>query len=199
MTEVFRKYGAGFADGRPEDKEPIACVVSHPDAGGPCRREAIGEVWSLPFCKVHGREAELAAQDEMATSLEGIFTGLGAVERERHDRNEEVLRIIKEAATTPGSDTLAHVKAIAAAYPPEELEANTDPDTLRYDYGGTGMDNPHDWWCEAQLMVCRFMRQAHDRGLAGLLTDPEYARERATVQRALADRYMDLQHGPARI
>ena len=153
MTEVFRKYGAGFADGRPEDKEPIACVVSHPDAGGTCRREAIGEVWSLPFCKVHGREAELAAQDEMATSLEGIFTGLGAVERERHDRNEEVLRIIKEAAKTPGSDT------------------------LRYDYGGTGMDNPHDWWCEAQLMVCRFMRQAHDRGLAGLLTDPEYARE----------------------
>lgn len=199
MTEVFRKY----PETTPveERKGSPVCVVSHPDAGGECGRPAIGEVWSLPFCRLHGREAELAAAEEMGSSLEGIFAGLVAIEQERHDRNEKAVRIIKEVVKTSSeaADTLAHAEAIAAAYPPEELEANTDPDTLRYDYGSMGMDNPHDWWCEAQIMVCRFMRQAHDRGLAGLLTDLEYARERATVQRLLADRYMDRQYGPAKL
>ncbi len=201
MTEVFRKYPETTP--AEERKGSPACVVSHPDAGGPCWREAIGEVWGLPFCGLHGREAELAAADEMASSLEGIFAGLVCVESERHDRNERVVRIIEEAARedAPGEAVggLAHEEAIAAAYPPEELEEGTDPDTLRYDYERTGEDSPHDWWCEAQIMACRFMRQAHDRGLAGLLTDLEYVRERATVQRLLASRYMDRQHGSARI
>ena len=36
-------------------------------------------------------------------------------------------------------------------------------------------------------MTCRFMRQAHDQGLAGLLRDlEEYVRERAPAQRVLA-------------
>jgi hypothetical protein len=77
-----------------------------------------------------------------------------------------------------------------AAYPPEELASNTDADTLAYDYerGFASEDGPNDWWSEAQLVACRFMRQAHDRGLAGLLRDLEYVRERATVQRVLAKR-----------
>jgi hypothetical protein len=201
MEEVFRKY----PETTPveERKGSPVCIVSHPDAGGPCQREAIGEVWSLPFCASHGREAELAAQDEMASSLEGIFTGLVALERDRHDPNEIALRIIKEAASeaapSEAADIPAHEAAIATAYPPEELEANTDPETLRYDYEQMGMDNPHDWWCEAQIMACRFMRQAHDQGLAGVVRDLEYVRERATVQRLLASRYMDRQYGPARI
>ncbi len=190
MTEVFRKYGPGPG-------ENPACVVSHPDAGGPCEREAIGEVWSLPFCEAHGREAELAVAHEMATSLEGIFTGLAAVEQERHDRNETAVKIIEKAAHDLGFDTLAHEEAMAQAYPPEELEVNTDPDTLRYDYERIGEEGPYDWWCGAQLMACRFMRQAHDQGLAGLLRDLEYVRERATVQRLLAGRYMDRQHEPS--
>jgi hypothetical protein len=197
MEEVFRKYPETTP--AEERKGPPVCVVSHPDAGGECGRPAIGEVWSLPFCASHGREAELAAADEMKSSLEGIFAGLLAVEQERRDRNEMALRIIKEAAKTPDSDTLAHEEAMATAYPPEELGEGTDPDTLRYDYEQTGLDNPHDWWCEAQIMACRFMRQAHDQGLAGLLKDLEYVRERATVQRLLAGRYMDRKYGPARI
>jgi hypothetical protein len=35
------------------------------------------------------------------------------------------------------------------------------------------------------------MRQAHDRGLSGLLRDLEYVRERAAVQRVLAKRDLD--------
>jgi hypothetical protein len=141
---------------------------------------------------MHGKEAELAAREEMATDLEGIFTGLVALESERHDRNETAVEIIAGFASAHGLDfdTLAHEEAMLAAYSPEELAANTDPDTLRYDYerGFASEDGPHDWWSGAQLMACRFMRQAHDRGLAGLLRELEYVRERATVQRVLAKR-----------
>jgi hypothetical protein len=49
----------------------------------------------LPFCELHGREAELAAREVMAASLEGIFTGMGAVEQER---NETAVEIIEKAA-----------------------------------------------------------------------------------------------------
>jgi hypothetical protein len=201
MTEVFRKYPETTPSETEERKGSPVCVVSHPDAGGPCERPAIGEVWSLPFCELHGREAELAARDEMASSLEGIFTGLQALEQERHDRNETAVRIIEEAISEAGitSDTAAHEEAMALAYPPEELEANTHPATLTYDYEDHGRDSPHDWWCEAQLMACRSMRQAHDRGLSGLLEELELARERATVQRLLAARYMDLRYEHARI
>jgi len=199
MTEVFRKYLEATPGEAEERKGSPVCIVSHPDAfaeRGPCQREAIGEVWSLPFCGLHGREAELAARDEMGISLEGIFSGLVALEQERHDRNERAVRIIEEAACSKATrrfdtDSLAHGEAIVAAYPPEELEQNTDPDTLRYDYEHMGMDTPYEWWWDAQLMACRFMRQAHDQGLAGFLKDLEYVRERATVQRLLAGRYLE--------
>src|SRR5215210_2654007 len=112
MEEVFRKY----PETTPPEKRkgsPV-CVVSHPDAGGECGRAAIGEVWSLPFCELHGREAELAAHDEMASSLEGIFTGLRAIEQERHDRNETAVEIIEEAVREAGitSDTRALEEAM---------------------------------------------------------------------------------------
>ena len=84
------------------------------------------------------------------------------------------------------------LKAMVAAYPPEELEENTDADTLRFEYmERDGMDGPYDWWSEARFLSCRFMRQAHERGLSGLLNDLEYARERAAVQRVLAERDLD--------
>ena len=42
-----------------------SCVVSHPDADGVCQRPATRTVWHLPFCEVHGEEAELAARTEL--------------------------------------------------------------------------------------------------------------------------------------
>ena len=91
MTEVFRKYGGG--EPRPDDKAPIACTVRHPEAGGQCEREAIGEVWSLPFCEVHGKEAEMAYMEEYE---ETIGYGLDML------RDEELLKdleLIRERAT----------------------------------------------------------------------------------------------------
>src|SRR5688572_16726032 len=130
MKEVFTKYGPGTH----REEENSACVVSHPDAGGECNRPTIGEVWSLPFCELHGREAELAAREEMATSLEGIFNGLVAVEHQRHDHNKIAVEILKAPAGSAythlsADDMRAHEAAMLAAYPPDELEGNTDADT----------------------------------------------------------------------
>jgi hypothetical protein len=82
------------------------------------------------------------------------------------------------------------------AYPPEDHEGNTDPDTLSFDYGRHGSDTPHDWWCEARSLLVRFMRQAADRGVP-LVAELEYLRERATVQELLAERDMDRRCGPS--
>jgi hypothetical protein len=132
MKEVFRKYGAG--EERPEDKEPIACVVRHRDAGGPCRREAIGEVWGLPFCEPHGREAELAAKTEIMETVERELQVLADAERERFTTNSYVLDVFKAAKAPYEVDMSIHDAAIARAYPPDELEANTAAETLGFDY-----------------------------------------------------------------
>ena len=131
--------------------------------------------------------------------VENELSTLIGAEKQRFDTNWPLVEALASADVPSDVPYLPHEEAMVAAYPPEELEANTDPDTLGYDYERTGEDNPYDWWSAAQLMACRFMRQAHDQGLAGLLKDLEYVRERATVQRLLAGRYIARQHGPARI
>jgi hypothetical protein len=187
----------GYAEYNPqtpveERKGAPQCVVSHPDSGGVCAEAAVMEVWSLPFCRRHGDEAKLAALDEITMSLDGIFRGLADAEQQRYDRNEAAAKMLEENTPTLDFDAGELEKAMVAAYPPEELEDGTDADTLRFDYIERGiMDGPYDWWCDAQLLSCRFMRQAYDRGLSGLLQDLEYARERATVQRVLAKRNLD--------
>jgi hypothetical protein len=194
MNEESLLRAIGYAEYNPqtpaeERKGEPRCVVSHPDAGGACGEPAVMEVWGLPFCRRHGEEAKLAAFDEMTISLDGIFGGLATAERERYDRNISATEMLDDMACSLRIDTPDLEEAMVAAYPPEELEDATDADTLRFDYTERGlMDGPYDWWSEAQLLSCRFMRQAHDRGLSGLLKDLEYARERATVQRALAKR-----------
>src|SRR3954452_18615350 len=63
------------------------CVVSHPDAGGPCQEPAIGTVWNLCFCRAHFVDAEAAALGEIYEDAEralGLFAGM---ENERHHTN----------------------------------------------------------------------------------------------------------------
>ena len=98
---------------------------------------------------------------------------LAVGEHERHDRNETAVGMLKGMVRTLRFDTSPQHAAMVAAYPPEELEENTDADTLRFEYmERDGMDGPYDWWSEARFLSCRFMRQAHERGLSGLLKDP---------------------------
>ncbi len=188
MKEVFRKYGDGGAGAA--HVESIACVVRHPDAGGQCEREAVGEVWSLPFCEIHGREAELAYMAEASESVGVELEALFDAERKRHDANRPLIEALDSATKPVEVDFRAHEPAMLEAYPPDDLESNTDPDTLSFDYERYGRDTPHDWWCESREMVARFMRQASDRGVP-IVEDLEYLRERATVQELLANRDLD--------
>jgi hypothetical protein len=87
MTERALGIARGFAAG--ED-----CVVSHPDAGGPCGRPATGMVWNLPFCEIHGREAEAAALEELAEDAEMALQGLEDAEKGRAETNPAVVRAL---------------------------------------------------------------------------------------------------------
>lgn len=164
------------------------CVVSHPDAGGQCEREAAMTVWTLSFCELHGREAELSAVEEFVEDVETELEVLIDAEKARPQPNLALVRAL-EWAEVPGRGGGAvehHTEALRVAYPP--VEGRIHPDTLIYDYGDpTGDelrdgDGPHDWWNEAHWVATRAMRMAHDRGLAGLLKDLEYVRERAAAQ-----------------
>ncbi len=187
MREVFRKYPETTP--KEERKGSPVCVVSHPDAGGPCGRPAVGEVWGLSFCELHGREAEMSAKEEIAYATDTELQILADSELERPATNHYVLEILQAAKVPYEVDYAAHAEARLAAYPPDELEAHTDRDTLRFDYDRDyAGDGPVDWWSDGVIALCRFLREAHDRGLPGLVADLEYLRERATVQVVLADR-----------
>lgn len=43
------------------------CVVSYPE---PCSEAAEVEVWGLSFCKAHGREAQIAADEELMVGVD---------------------------------------------------------------------------------------------------------------------------------
>lgn len=188
MTEVFTRYGDGGP--RPDHVAPKACTVRHPDAGGQCPREAIGEVWALPFCEVHGREAELAYRDELAQTNGLEFEALWDAEMKRIRPNWSVMEALEEASAKAAAvDHRVLKAAMEAAYPPEELAANIDPDISRYDYERYDGDTPVEWWTEARILAVRFMRQAQS---VPILEDLELVRERATVQQLLAERDSDL-------
>jgi hypothetical protein len=200
MTEVFRRY----PEATPEEarKGSARCAVSHPDAGGPCDRPAVGEVWSIPFCEAHGREAEAAARLEAAEETGRELQILADAEAERLHRCAHVLEALR-AASVPGLDAFhdrEHEAAAREAYPPADLEDRTDPDTLAFDYERNyDGDGPHDWWSEARELIVRFMREAHGAGLAFLLEDLEALRERATVQELLAERDWEIRYAAPRM
>ncbi len=193
MIEVFRKYGDGPG-------ESPACVVSHPDAGGPCPRPAIGEVWGLPFCELHGKEAELAAKFEIEETTSRELQVLADAEYERFTTNDYLLGVLKAARAPFDVDPYIYDAAAASAYPPDELEDHMDPGTAGFnyerDYPG---DGPVDWWNEAWMLLCRFMREADDRGLLTTLPELEALRERAVVQMLLAERDYERRYAAPRL
>jgi len=194
MTEVFSRYGDG--EPRPDHVAPISCIVSHPDAGGQCEREAVGEVWALPFCEVHGHEAALAYRDEINQTVSVEFDALRDAEAQRLGTDDALLDALASAAAPPAVDYTIHEAAMEEAYSPEDLEGNTDPDILRFDYEIHGRDTPYDWWCESRIMAVRLMRQAT---AVPIIKELELVRERATVQQLLASRDMDRRSEPARV
>ncbi len=145
----------------------------------------------MPFCEVHGREAELAYLYERNEAVESKLEAIVDAENKRLDRDEDVLAALGEAAIPPRVDHAARKKAMMDAYPPDELAGNTDPDILAFDYSDLLAGTLYDWWCEARTMVVGFMRQAAQSSGYELMRDLELLRERATVQQVLASRDLD--------
>jgi len=75
----------------------------------------------------------------------------------------------------------------AALYPTEGREDLTDPDTLRHDYRRYDGDGPTEWWADARVLQLRFMRQAGEKDLLGVMADLEGLRERVTLQQILGE------------
>lgn len=183
-TENEMERALGIARGFDGGEE--ICVVSHPDAGGPCGRPATGLVWELPFCGVHGAEAEAAALAELTEDAEIELDAIRGAEDQRPGSNPVVLDILEEVAG-PNSRARAgherdHDNALRAAYPP--LEGRADPTVTSFDYeteySGAG---PVEWWAETRYLLCRFLREAHDaKGLSDLVGMLEPLRERASTQ-----------------
>ncbi len=186
MTELFRRYRPETA---PEEREDSpACIVAYP---APCGEHAVGEGWGcLPFCERHWCEASLAAHEELAETVENELRILADAEAARFDTNAAVVRSLGSAGglwSLPSAS--AYDAALAAAFPTEGLEDRTDPETANFDYAKHyGGDGPVDWWSDACILLLRFMRQTSEKGLPVLTRDLEWLRERATVQRVLAER-----------
>lgn len=183
----YNEYPPITTEEKERGVENPGCIVSHPDAGGPCEEPAAFEVWNLPFCARHGAEAKAGALEELAEDAENGLGALADVERARHATNRALLRVL-ERAEIPGLATrdLAreHDQALREAYPP--LEGHVDPGTLAYDYDESGA-GPNDWWRETRWLLCKFMRQAHDRYLPELVEMLEPLRERAAAQQVHAE------------
>ncbi len=134
MTELFRRYRPETA---PEEREDSpACIVEYP---APCGEPAVGEGWGcLPLCKVHWREAEMAAREELVETAENELQVLADAEGARFDRNRTVVRALEDTGV-PGlvwelGDYAAYDEAVAAAFPTAGLEDRTDPETANFDY-----------------------------------------------------------------
>lgn len=163
-----------------------SCVVSHPDAGGPCEQPATVLVWELPFCEFHGAEAEAAALAELTGDAEIELDALVSAEGQRPGSNPVLLRALNDVED-PNSDARAgHERdqdsALRAAYPP--LEGRADPTVTSFDYEAEySGDGPVDWWAETRYLLCRFLREAQGKGLSEL----EPLREWASAQLVQAE------------
>jgi hypothetical protein len=98
------------------------CVVSHLDVGGPCGQPATILVWELPFCEVHGAEAEAAALSDLIVDAERELEMLACTEEGRLVSNPAVIHALNQVAA-PGRGEAAgyertHKEALYAAYPP---------------------------------------------------------------------------------
>jgi hypothetical protein len=171
------------------------CVVSHPDAGGSCGRLATVRVWNLPFCEAHGKEAELAALNELSVEFDNEIYALREAEHQRHFSSQALEHVLslpsmKESALGGiilGRDhARSHEEALRTAYPP--IEGRAHPDSFAGE----------DCWWPVHWLLCRFMRQAHEREVPLLVEQLEPLREQAAAQWAQAEEDLEQNRPPPR-
>lgn len=172
------------------------CSVSHPAAGGPCGKPASVEVWALPFCPEHGREAEAAALSEMHEAGHEFARDAVEAARTTWRRNGALLSLVRasaaEAQRSMEEHDCAHEAALQAVYGDAD-DSRTDTNTLVFGYEDLSAGTPSEWCRDARVSVCRLMREAHEDGLV-LAEHLEPVREWATIQEVLAVR-RELAHG----
>ena len=176
------------------------CVVSHPDAGGHCEREIVYEVYGLPFCEVHGLEANAGALARLYHEAADEF--------ERMDNphadplQPEVLRVVREARTTAMDGHFRHEKSLDAllreAYPlTEGLEERVDPDTVEWVPGDLAFGlAPVDVWADQYWAICSVMLHAQASLAPELVREIEPVREHVAAQYAFAEVYSERKLGP---
>lgn len=186
MTDVMgRALGITRFAGKDED-----CAVSHPDAGGPCGRPGTRMVWNLPFCEVHGAEAEAAALVEITEDAEIGLDDLRGSGNGHPGSNAILLRALEEAGkpntTARSGYERDHQETLYLAYP--LVEGRADPTVTTFDYDSEyAGDGPVEWWAETRYLLCRFMREAQGTGLVALVEELEPLRERASAQLVQAE------------
>ncbi len=170
-------------DERSAEDAPV-CIVSHPDAGGPCGEPATCEVYGLPFCEVHGLEANYGCLNQLHSDAMDELPDVRS--SERNPAALEHLRAVwVRLADLTNSYSDAHSKAVKEAFP--YLEERVDEETLEWDYD-THRETPPDWWLEDYWKLCTFMYEAWRTQRYFVCKELEPIRERVAAQYAFAEK-----------
>lgn len=207
MTE-FERYGItdesrermSFSREIPEEtrtgEDAPACIVSHPDAGGACGRPAVYEVWALPFCELHGLEAN-------ALALEELYHDAGdELERWQNPHaqplNSEVQMIVRSGVKWTSKRWEHHheraERLVQEAYP--VIDERVAPETTGWDPYSLDDEAPVDRWSETRFLLARFMREAFSEYAYTVIEDLEPMRERACAQLVAAEADSERKLGP---
>lgn len=149
------------------------------------RAAVVYEVYGLPFCEVHGMEANVGAMAQLHNEATDEFDRMDNAHAT--PIQPEVLRVARVERERNLEDHhryhCRHDALLLDAYPliPERI----DPETRGWRPGDVGF-SPVDWWAEEYRQLCSFMLQTCRSWITGLVRELEPLRERAAAQYAFA-------------
>lgn len=163
------------------DEVEAHCVVDHPDAGDACGRPGVYEVVGLPFCEVHGPEANSGI---LAQLYHDALDGFAQLDNQQAvPLQAEVLRVVQDAydrsLETHSRYAKHHGDVVREAYP--LIRERVDQETLDWSPGNYERV-PTDEWMDEYHEVCALMLRAYGGLAPGLVRDLEPLRERAAAQ-----------------
>ncbi len=168
----------------PDDVE-AHCVVDHPDAGGACGRRGVCEVYRLPFCEIHGLEANAGALAQLYHDAMDEFDRLD--NQQALPLQPEVVQVIREASERSLETHIRYAREkdrlVGEVYP--LIRERVDQETLDWEPGSLG-ESPVDRWAAEYWEVATLMLQTTGRLAPSLVRDLEPLRERAAAQLSYA-------------
>lgn len=180
--------GVWIARKLPEGMDSL-CVVSHEDAGGPCERPIVFEVYGVPFCEVHGIEANVGAMAQLHDEAMDEFGRMDNVHA--LPIQPEFLRVVRSERGRSFDDHIRyarqHERLLLEAYP--LIRERVDQETSDWQPGDLDKNftgGPVDWWAAEYRHMCSFMLQASRSRETNLARELEPVREHAAAQYAFA-------------